>query len=134
MSSAPASPSARVHCQSSKCATLFDRAKQFLETGLYADCEFFVGPDGCNQQVNINKLNYLSKLYEICHGEITGIFIQVFKVYKAFLAHASPTFHAMVFGEMGQAALRGEYNLSSPKNGVIAVPDVTPKTFRDLME
>ena len=62
------------------------------------------------------------------------IFIQVFKVYKAFLAHASPAVHAMFSGEMAQAALGGEHNLSSPQNGVIAVPDVTPTTFRDLLE
>ncbi len=69
MNSAPAIPSIHVDCQSSKCATLFDREKQFLETGLYADCALFVGPDGSNQQVYINKLKYLFKLYEICHDE-----------------------------------------------------------------
>ena len=51
MSSAPASQSARVNCQSSYCATLLDKAKQFLESGLYTDCEFFVGADGSDQQV-----------------------------------------------------------------------------------
>ena len=50
MSGAPTGPF-RMNCQSSKCATLLNRAKQFMETGFYADCEFLVGENGSDQEV-----------------------------------------------------------------------------------
>jgi len=67
-------------------------------------------------------------------SRILSAFSQVVKAHKAFLAHSSPVFHAMFFGEMGQAALGGKNNLLSPQNDVIAVPDVTPTSFKALLE
>ena len=82
----------------------------------------------------IIKLTFPFKLSITYSHKIISIFSQVVKAHKAFLAHSSPVFHAMFFGEMGQAALGGKNNLLSPQNDVIAVPDVTPTSFKALFQ
>ena len=70
---------------------------------------------------------------------MTNIYIffslKVVKAHKIFLAQGSPVFHAMLFGKMTQAAVSGDKNDMSTQNvELIAIPDLTPTSFKDLLQ
>ena len=55
------------------------------------------------------------------------IFIQLIKAHQIFLGMSSPVFEAMFYGKTTQAA-------NSNKNVPIPIPDLTPSSFRDLLQ
>ncbi len=71
---------------------------------------------------------------------MTNIYIffslKVVKAHKIFLAQGSPVFHAMLFGKMTQAAVSGGKNDMSSQivAELIAIPDLTPTSFKDLLQ
>jgi len=52
-------------------------------------------------------------------------FLQVIKAHKVYLAQSSPVFEAMLFGMMTEGAVTNE---------LISIPDLTPSSFKDLLQ
>jgi len=54
------------------------------------------------------------------------LFLQVIKAHKVYLAQSSPVFEAMLFGKMTEEA--------PVMNELISIPDLTPSSFKDLLQ
>jgi len=62
-------------------------------------------------------------------------FVQLIQAHRIFLAMSSSVFEAMFYGEMTQSAVSAsdKHNFSS-QNEPISLPELTPSSFKDLLQ
>ncbi len=93
---------------------------------IISDCDFIVGSDYGEPEVNIN---YKTKNYAMCVFSFI-IFLQkykkVIKAHKIMLVMGSPVFHIMFCGGFSEA--------QSTSASTVSIPDLKPSAFKDLKE